>query len=168
MSLPPPDETRALAERVRELRQGLEEVEARIRELSVPAHERALEPIDAPTLLTTNHAQRQVRRERVALILGACAAAGLVALGIGIGALLRSPPGPIPEAPPAPAAVAPGAPAEASPGPADSAPGPAAVAASAASAVPAPPGASASVAAGSSSATATPAATARRKNDYGF
>ena len=43
MALPPPDETRALAERLSELRQGLEEVEARIRELSLPPGERALE-----------------------------------------------------------------------------------------------------------------------------
>lgn len=171
MSLPPPDETRALAEKVKELRQALEDVEARIRELSIPPGERALEPLDVPTVLTTNHAQREVRRDRLALVAAACAAGGLVAIGIAIGALFRtaapaaSTDAPTTSAvttaaPPPPAA--PTAPAEPPPAAATPASPPAATAALA----PAPAVSSAAA------VVAAPAAaddrTARRKNDYGF
>ncbi len=87
-SPPPPEqssEISELAERVSALRQELEIVEARLRGLGsgVP-----FETVDVPTVLTTNHAVRQTRRQSILLV---TSAAGVLAIGILLGVLLGRP-----------------------------------------------------------------------------
>lgn len=60
------DELRAVTTRVKELRQELESVEARLRELAGDgASLEPIEPMDSPTVLTTNHAQRRAQTDRL-------------------------------------------------------------------------------------------------------
>jgi hypothetical protein len=85
------DEIRSLAVRVKELRQELESVEARLRALSGDESPNPIEPLDSPTVLTTNHAQRKTGIERLVPWLAATAACALLLAGIGLGWVLRSP-----------------------------------------------------------------------------
>lgn len=102
------EEIRSLAERVKELRQQLESVEAHLRELS---GDRALEPletVDSPTVLTTNHAQRRARYDRLVPWLAALAATVVLGAGIALGhALGAAAPTPRPTAPAVVTATAP-------------------------------------------------------------
>lgn len=96
------DEIRSLAARVRDLRQELESVEARLRELSGDGAPLApLEPIDSPTVLTTNHAQRRARVDRLVPLVTALGAVMVLGGGIAIGYALRpTPPAALPPATP--------------------------------------------------------------------
>jgi hypothetical protein len=108
-----PNEIRAITERVKELRQELEAVEARLRDLTGdPSALAPIEPMDSPTVLTTNHAQRQARRDVLVPALAAFAAVVVLASGIGIGFALRPSPAPAPQVL---ATSMPSAPAEAPP-----------------------------------------------------
>jgi hypothetical protein len=95
------DELRAVATRVMELRQELESVEARLRELSGDGAPLApIESMDSPTVLTTNHAQRRADRDRRMPFFAALGGVAVLAGGIGIGYALRAAPPPEPPAAP--------------------------------------------------------------------
>jgi hypothetical protein len=97
------DEIRSLASRVKDLRQELESVEARLRELSGDGAPLApIETVDSPTVLTTNHAQRRARAERIVPFLAAFGAVVVLGTGIGIGYALRPTPPVVVTAPPVP------------------------------------------------------------------
>ena len=84
------DEIRAITARVKELRQELESVEARLREVSGDGAPLApLESIDSPTVLTTNHAQRRAQADRMMPVFAALGAVTVLAGGIAIGYALR-------------------------------------------------------------------------------
>jgi hypothetical protein len=109
-------EIRALASRVKDLRQELESVEARLRELSDDGAALApIETVDSPTVLTTNHAQRRARAERVVPFVAAFGAVIVLGAGIGIGYALRPPLPVVLSAPPVPVAEPTAAPSEPAP-----------------------------------------------------
>lgn len=90
------DELRAVTTRVMELRQELESVEARLRELSGDGAGLApIEPMDSPTILTTNHAQRRAQADRLMPIFAAAGAVLVLGGGIALGYALH----PAPSAP---------------------------------------------------------------------
>jgi hypothetical protein len=102
------NEIRAITHRVKELRQELEAVEARLRELAGDgAGLEPIEPVDSPTVLTTNHAQRQARRAIIVPALAATFAVLTLALGFGVGIALRPTPAAVsvPSTPPPPASA---------------------------------------------------------------
>jgi hypothetical protein len=86
-----PEEIRALAARVKDLRQELESVEARLREMSGDETPDPIEPLDSPTQLTTNHAMRRARAEQRTPWLAAGAAVAVLSAGIGLGYALHPP-----------------------------------------------------------------------------
>lgn len=171
------DEIRAITARVKELRQELESVEARLREVSGDGAPLApIESIDSPTVLTTNHAQRRAQADRMIPFFAALGAVIVLAGGIAIGYALRPAPAPLP--PPAAQAVAVPAPtpsAVPASAPAPPAPAPSPAESAATSAIVAPPVATLAI----PSATVPPAPTVSaapvraataplRKVDHGF